>query len=362
MAKLINGNGNPAVYAAQDADLIASICGDTTCIAAVGSEYAATQEDANTIGLADGVIITKEGRRIQLDAGYTDLFTIPTGTAGTTSYYIIGYKLKTESDSRQTCETFVQKMNSSSATIPEDTFRGGASEVYVSVYRVTQNGLNIQTIAKLLPTLAIGSTVSSHTGSGSTVTNTIAAGKNLDEVTQTLLNNDYKINSDFKKYSGLGLKESIDLNDVKESCSFIAQNNCTNLPSAHQFIVNVFADGNGGCVQQANRVSDDTLFYRRFDGSAWSSSWKQTALNSQLNYMAYRIHDITWSANTNAGIPSTSGVGIFIATNGTNYTYAIIGEFNSTLKVKFILNELNCTVNGHNIFIPSAYTEWAFLY
>lgn len=196
MAKLINGNGNPAVYAAQDADLIASICGDTTCIAAVGSEYAATQEDANTIGLADGVIITKEGRRIQLDAGYTDLFTIPTGTAGTTSYYIIGYKLKTESDSRQTCETFVQKMNSSSATIPEDTFRGGASEVYVSVYRVTQNGLNIQTIAKLLPTLAIGSTVSSHTGSGSTVTNTIAAGKNLDEVTQTLLNNDYKINSD----------------------------------------------------------------------------------------------------------------------------------------------------------------------
>lgn len=195
MAKLINGNGNPAVYAAQDADLIASICGDTTCIAAVGSEYAATQEDANTIGLADGVIITKEGRRIQLDAGYTDLFTIPTGTAGTTSYYIIGYKLKTESDSRQTCETFVQKMNSSSATIPEDTFRGGASEVYVSVYRVTQNGLNIQTIAKLLPTLALGSTVSSHTGSGSTVTNTIAAGKNLDEVTQTLLNNDYKINS-----------------------------------------------------------------------------------------------------------------------------------------------------------------------
>ena len=199
MAKLINGNGNPAVYAAQDADLIASICGDTTCIAAVGSEYAATQEDANTVGLADGVIITKEGRRIQLDAGYTDLFTIPTGTAGTTSYYIIGYKLKTESDSRQTCETFVQKMNSSSATIPEDTFRGGASEVYVSVYRVTQNGLNIQTITKLLPTLSIGATASSHTGTGSTVTNTIAAGKNLDEVAQTLLNNDHKINSDLIK-------------------------------------------------------------------------------------------------------------------------------------------------------------------
>lgn len=154
MATLINGNGNPAVYANQDADLIASICGDTTCIAAVGSEFAATQEDANTIGLADGVIVTKEGRRIQLDAGYTDLFTIPTGTAGTTSYYIIGYKLSTDSDSKQICETFVQKMNSATDVIQEDTFRGGATDVYVSVYRVTQDGLNIDTIEALLPKLS----------------------------------------------------------------------------------------------------------------------------------------------------------------------------------------------------------------
>lgn len=196
MATLINGNGNPAVYANQDADLIASICGDTTCISAVGSQFAATQEDANTIGLADGVIITKEGRRIQLDAGYTDLFTIPTGTAGTTSYYIIGYKLTTGSDSKQTCETFVQKMNSSSETITEDTFRGGASDVYVSVYRVVQDGLNIDSINGLLPTLSLGAqTSSSHSGSGSTVTTTLAANKTLDEVTQQMLNNDYALKS-----------------------------------------------------------------------------------------------------------------------------------------------------------------------
>lgn len=196
MATLINGNGNPAVYASQDADLIASICGDTTCISAVGSQFAATQEDANTIGLADGVIITKEGRRIQLDVGYTDLFTIPTGTAGTTSYYIIGYKLTTGSDSKQTCETFVQKMNSSSETITEDTFRGGASDVYVSVYRVVQDGLNIDSITGLLPTLSLGAqTSSSHSGSGSTVTTTLAANKTLDEVAQQMLDNDYALKS-----------------------------------------------------------------------------------------------------------------------------------------------------------------------
>lgn len=151
MAILINGNGNKAIWAAQDADLIAAICGNVTSIAAVGNQFAATQEDASTIGLADGVIITKEGRRIQLDTGAVDLFTIPTGTAGVTSYYIIGYKLSQQSDTSQICETFVQKMNSSSATITEDTFKGGATEVYVSCYRVTQVGLNINTIVGLLP-------------------------------------------------------------------------------------------------------------------------------------------------------------------------------------------------------------------
>lgn len=151
MAILINGNGNKAIWAAQDADLIAAICGNVTSIAAVGNQFAATQEDASTIGLADGVIITKEGRRIQLDTGKVDLFTIPTGTAGVTSYYIIGYKLSQQSDTSQICETFVQKMNSASETIDEDTFKGGATEVYVSCYRVTQDGLNIDTIESLLP-------------------------------------------------------------------------------------------------------------------------------------------------------------------------------------------------------------------
>lgn len=153
MAKLINGNGNPAIYAAEDADMIAALAGDVTGIARVGNQFAATEEDANTIGLADGVIITKEGRRIQLDAGQTDLFTIPSGSTGVTNYYIIGYKLTTAADSTQVCENFVQKMNSSSETITENTFRGGATDVYVSLYRVTQIGFTIDSVAGLLPEL-----------------------------------------------------------------------------------------------------------------------------------------------------------------------------------------------------------------
>lgn len=174
MAKLINGNGNKAIWAAQDADLIASICGNVTGIAQVGNQYAATQEDANTIGLSDGVIITKEGRRIQLDTGAVDLFDIPTGTAGVTSYYIIGYHLMTNSDSSQTCETFVQKMDNATDVIAEDTFKSGATDVYVSCYRVTQDGLNIDTIEGLLPSLSntsgggAVSLIGSQSGAGST--------------------------------------------------------------------------------------------------------------------------------------------------------------------------------------------------
>lgn len=154
MAILINGNGNQAIYAAQDADLIASICGGVTSIAQVGNEFAYDLLDANTIGVKDGVILTKEGRRIQLDIDNIDEFAIPNGQQGTTSYYIIGYKLVTDAESKQTAQTFVQLMENGTDTIPEDTFRGGADEVYVSLYRVTQDGLNIDTVDLLLPKLS----------------------------------------------------------------------------------------------------------------------------------------------------------------------------------------------------------------
>lgn len=151
MAILINGNGNPAIYPDQDADWFASIFGGQTAITGVGSQFAAEIQDANTIALADGVIITKEGRRIQLDANQSDIFEIPTGAQGTTNYYIIGYCLTTNDDSSQTAETFVQLMENATDTIDEDTFRGGADKVYVSVYRVTQTGFNLETPELLLP-------------------------------------------------------------------------------------------------------------------------------------------------------------------------------------------------------------------
>ena len=154
MAVLINGNGNEAIYAQQDADWYAALMGGVTMITAVGEQFAYELLDANTIGVKDGVIITKEGRRIQVDTNVIDTFDIPTGAQGTTNYYIIGYHLVTDEQSVQTAETFVQLMENGTDTIPEGSFKEGDDDVYVSLYRVEQNDLNIGTITLLLPTVS----------------------------------------------------------------------------------------------------------------------------------------------------------------------------------------------------------------
>ena len=154
MATLINGNGNLAIYAQQDADWYAALMGGQTVITAVGNQFAYELLASNTIGVKDGVIITSEGRRIQLDANAIDSFDIPTGAQGTTNYYIIGYHLVTGNQSEQICETFVQLMENGTDTIPEGSFRDGDDEVFVSLYRVEQDDLTIGTITLLLPQLS----------------------------------------------------------------------------------------------------------------------------------------------------------------------------------------------------------------
>lgn len=154
MAVLINGDGNLAVYAAQDADWFASIMGNVTSITAVGHQFASEVVSANEIAVSDGVIITKEGRRIQLDTDQIDTFDIPLGAADETNYYIIGYYLYRDGDSNELCDTFVELMDSSTATIQEDTFKEGANDVYVSLYRVTQESFTITSVDLLLPSIA----------------------------------------------------------------------------------------------------------------------------------------------------------------------------------------------------------------
>lgn len=149
-ANLITGNLFKPIYAYQDADYQAGISGNVTSIMPVGSQMALSIEDANTIKADDGVLITKEGRRIQIDAGAIEEWSIPTGTQGQTNYFIIGFHLYTDSNSAEVCETFVEQMENATDTISENTFRSGATEVYISLGRVVQNGINLESVTSLV--------------------------------------------------------------------------------------------------------------------------------------------------------------------------------------------------------------------
>ena len=149
-ANLITGNGFSPIMAAQDSDFQCGLVGDKTLILAVGSQMALSIEDANTIKADDGVLITKEGRRIQIDNGDIEEWMIPTGTQGTTNYYILGFRLFNDENANEVCEPFVEQVASATDTIDEDTFRSGETEVYVSLARVTQVGVNLDSIERLL--------------------------------------------------------------------------------------------------------------------------------------------------------------------------------------------------------------------
>lgn len=154
MAVLVNGNGNESVYAQQDADLLQGLAGNVSHILKVGAEFAYEIPDANTLRVQNGAILTKEGRRIQLDVDTVDEFTIPTGQQSTTKYFIVGYRLYVDSsDSTEKCEKFIQEVASATATITEGTLRSGDTEVFISLYRLKQTGLLFEVQEKLLDTI-----------------------------------------------------------------------------------------------------------------------------------------------------------------------------------------------------------------
>jgi hypothetical protein len=188
MATLINGDGNQAVYAAQDADMLSgAITNNKTVILDVGEKFRAEVLSSSIIEVHDGVILTKEGRRIQLDQNAVDLFEFPAGAQGVVSWYYIGYKLEIDEDSHQICSTFVQKMDSEGDTIPEGSFRDGDQEVYIPLYHVQQDTLGV-----LTPTLVLTENMTMI----DVLDNLIGSASDLPDPTKTITKNIDQINSD----------------------------------------------------------------------------------------------------------------------------------------------------------------------
>ena len=191
MATLINGDGNQAVYAAQDADLLSgAITNNKTVILDVGEKFSADVLSSSVIEVHDGVILTKEGRRIQLDQNAVDLFEFPAGAQGVVSWYYIGYKLEIDEDSHQVCSTFVQKMDTEGDTIPEGSFRDGDQEVYISLYHVQQDTLGV-----LTPTLVLTEFMTAT----DILDNLIGSASDLPDPTKTVTKNIDQINSELSE-------------------------------------------------------------------------------------------------------------------------------------------------------------------
>lgn len=149
MAVLVNGDGFKPVTAQMDADFYAGIWGDGLSVINVGNNMAASIESATVVRVADGEAII-QGRRIHIDAGSYDEFSIPIGEQGATKYFVIGYELYRNAENNELCRTFVQEVASASATVPAGgVLRDGATSIKAPLYRVTKNGVNIGSITAL---------------------------------------------------------------------------------------------------------------------------------------------------------------------------------------------------------------------
>ncbi len=146
MAVLLNGDGYQGITAQEDADLYAGLAGSGRLMLNVGRKMECEIVDNNTVRIYDGELISK-GRRIHIDAGTWDDFTIPTGSQGATKYFTLGYRLYSDGG-QQKCQA-VLKTDTGSTTYTENDLRDGSSETYISVYRIKQEGLNLTDIEAL---------------------------------------------------------------------------------------------------------------------------------------------------------------------------------------------------------------------
>lgn len=146
--KLINGTGNKSVSAQQDADLFSGIFGNTPVVLPVGERCRAEIRDANTVRIYDGEIIS-QGRRFNQGYGEYQDYTVENGSQGTVRYDIMGFHFYTDESGNEMSEPFVTKGVGENGTIAENSIREGATESYISMYRVKINSLSIESVEPL---------------------------------------------------------------------------------------------------------------------------------------------------------------------------------------------------------------------
>lgn len=298
---LINGDGNPKVLASQDSDWYATITEQTTSILKVNGNLAATVADSNTIEIASGVCVSKEGRRVQIDSGQIVEIVIPTGTQGVDTYYIIGFHLYINDEGTQVAETFCETMESASATIAETTFKEGSSSIYLSLYRVKREGLSLTSVSRIVPLMDLPSHYIANHEAGATTSQAYSKGQYFTH------------NGVLKKVtSAIASGGDITTSNTSETdvCSEISQINTdlsanssgavTNMVWANQHINSLSKNGNvvtaifGGYMSTPISVTDDTVLCKIPEGyrpkrEIFCSGFRATTSSGTREFGIFRI-------------------------------------------------------------------------
>lgn len=146
--QMVNSNGNKNVTAQQDADLFSGTFGNSAVVLPVGEQCRAEIIDSNTIRVYDGEFIS-QGRRFNQAYGEYQDFEVDNGSHGTIRYDILGMRFYVDASGKDLHEPFVKKDVGENGTITENSIREGATESYISMYRVKINGLSIESVEPL---------------------------------------------------------------------------------------------------------------------------------------------------------------------------------------------------------------------
>lgn len=150
--KIITGyTGNPHITPADDAGFHKAIFGEGDYVLNAGSQFAATQESATEIRIADGELVM-QGRHARNDSGFQAV-TIANGSQGMYRNDLIVARYTIDNKSVESISLVVITGTATSGTASDPAYNTGDIESGQTrdfpLYRVKLNGVNIDKVEKL---------------------------------------------------------------------------------------------------------------------------------------------------------------------------------------------------------------------
>lgn len=181
--EIITGyKGSPHVTAAQDRQFNRGIYGDAGCfILPVGSRLAASIATANSVSIADGILVM-QGCTASIADGSSQTVTLTSGTQGRKRIDIICARYTVDAGtSVENVDLYVLQGEAATGTpaaptVPSGSIANGQT-AYFPLYSVLMDGVAIDSITQLAPVAAPAGAVSDGTADLTAGTSPLADGE-----------------------------------------------------------------------------------------------------------------------------------------------------------------------------------------